>query len=166
MNRWVWALGLLALVYAWHSCSDTRELNSLTVRPEYRCSSYDRSDYYYPQSVEPLIAERDGMVSRYTGYRFSTLRESQIEHVVALSEAHDSGDVRGFPGSAPTVRPGLGQLGSGPAEGQSKEIQQGCGRLGTRTESMLVRTNHHPGEGEVQPQHRCPRKSRTPQTAG
>ena len=91
MNRWVWALGLLALVYAWHSCSDTKELNSLTVRPEYRCSSYDRSDYYYPQSVEPLIAKRDGMGSRYTGYRFSSLRESQIEHVVALSEAHDSG---------------------------------------------------------------------------
>ena len=67
MKRWVWALGLLALVYAWHSCSDTRELNSLTVRPEYRCSSYDRSDYYYPQSVEPLIAKRDGMVPAIPG---------------------------------------------------------------------------------------------------
>ena len=92
---------MLASVCAWYSCSSTstspnpststRELNSLTVSPEHRCSSYDRSDYYYPQSVEPLIAKRDGMVSRYTGHRFSNLKESQIEHVVALSEAHDSG---------------------------------------------------------------------------
>ena len=91
MSRWVCALVLLLLVYAWYSCSDTRKLNTLTVRPEYRCSSYDRSDYYYPQSVEPLIAKRDGRVSRYTGYRFSSLNEGHIEHVVALSEAHDSG---------------------------------------------------------------------------
>ncbi len=68
-----------------------QNLDALPVRPENRCSHYDRSDYYYPQSVEPRIAARDGMVSRYTGYRFTSLKESHIEHVVALAEAHDSG---------------------------------------------------------------------------
>ena len=63
----------------------------LVVAPECRCSPYDRDDYPYPQSVEPLIAERDGMTSKYSGTTFRSLKESDIEHVVSLSEAHDSG---------------------------------------------------------------------------
>ena len=63
----------------------------LVVAPECRCTPYDRDDYRYPQSVEPLIAERDGMTSRYSGTIFRNLKESDIEHVVSLSEAHDSG---------------------------------------------------------------------------
>ena len=63
----------------------------LVVAPECRCTPYDRDDYPYPQSVEPLIAQRDGMTSKYSGTTFGSLRESDIEHVVSLSEAHDSG---------------------------------------------------------------------------
>ena len=63
----------------------------LVVAPECRCTPYDRGDYPYPQSVEPLIAQRDGMTSKYSGTTFRSLKESDIEHVVSLSEAHDSG---------------------------------------------------------------------------
>lgn len=63
----------------------------LVVAPECRCTPYDRDDYPYPQSVEPLIAQRDGMTSKYSGTTFRSLKESDIEHVVSLSEAHDSG---------------------------------------------------------------------------
>ncbi|MDE0027292.1 MAG: hypothetical protein OXP69_23005 [Spirochaetaceae bacterium] len=63
----------------------------LVVAPECRCTPYDRDDYPYPQSVEPLIAQRDGMTSKYSGAVFRSLKESDIEHVVSLSEAHDSG---------------------------------------------------------------------------
>ena len=63
----------------------------LVVAPECRCSPYDRDDYPYPQSVEPLIAERSGMTSPYDGTIFRSLKESDIEHVVSISEAHDSG---------------------------------------------------------------------------
>ena len=63
----------------------------LVVAPECRCTTYDRDDYRYPQSVEPLIAERDGMTSKYDGTMFRSLKESDIEHVVSISEAHDSG---------------------------------------------------------------------------
>ena len=63
----------------------------LTIAPENRCSPYNRDDYDYPQSVEELIAARDGLVSPYDGTRFTNLAESDIDHVVALSEAHDSG---------------------------------------------------------------------------
>jgi hypothetical protein len=63
----------------------------LVVAPECRCTPYDRDDYPYPQSVESLIAQRDGMRSPYDGTLFGSLKESDIEHVVSISEAHDSG---------------------------------------------------------------------------
>ena len=63
----------------------------LVVAPECRCTPYDREDYDYPQSVEPQIAARlGGMVSPYDGTRFESLKESDIEHIIATSEAHDS----------------------------------------------------------------------------
>ena len=63
----------------------------LAIADESRCSPYNRDDYDYPQAVERDIALRQGMVSLYTGREFDSLQESDIEHVVALSEAHDSG---------------------------------------------------------------------------
>ena len=64
---------------------------ALRVAPEERCSPYDRDDYRYPRDIEGRIADRQGMWSLYTGYEFESLKESGIEHIVALSEAHDSG---------------------------------------------------------------------------
>lgn len=64
----------------------------LVVAPECRCTPYDRDDYDYPQSVERQIAERlGGMWSPYDGTRFESLKDSDIEHIIAVSEAHDSG---------------------------------------------------------------------------
>ena len=64
----------------------------LAVAPEHRCSAYNPDDYAYPQTVEPGIArELGGIYSPYTGQCFSTLRETDIEHMIARSEAHDSG---------------------------------------------------------------------------
>lgn len=66
----------------------------ITLAPENRCSPYDRSDYYYPQSIElRIIAENlDGqIISPYTGEVFSSRSQTDIEHIVATSEAHDSG---------------------------------------------------------------------------
>ena len=62
------------------------------VAPEYRCAAYDRDDYSYPQSVElDVIAGIGKIYGPYTGRCFATRGETDIEHVVALSEAHDSG---------------------------------------------------------------------------
>ena len=65
----------------------------LTVAPEHRCSPYDkRRDYPYPQSIERDIVRALGAVyGPYTGTCFSSTRETDIEHIVAASEAHDSG---------------------------------------------------------------------------
>ena len=67
----------------------------LKMAPEHRCSAYDRDDYPYPQSVEPLIARRlGGWWSPYDGTVFADGSQSDIEHIVAVSEAHDSGACR------------------------------------------------------------------------
>ena len=61
--------------------------------PEERCSPYDRPrDYRYPPSIEHEIVHRPGMVyGPYTGTCFASAAETDIEHIVAMSEAHDSG---------------------------------------------------------------------------
>ena len=67
--------------------------NGLVVAPEHRCSPYDRADYPYSQSVEArIVASMGGRVyGPYTGRTFRTTRETDIDHIVAVSEAHDSG---------------------------------------------------------------------------
>lgn len=67
-------------------------LQTLTIAPEKRCSAYDRDDYPYPQSVEQeIIAQLGGIWSPYTLRQFAGATETDIEHMVSLSEAHDSG---------------------------------------------------------------------------
>lgn len=64
----------------------------LTVAPESRCAPYDSGDYSYPQSVEDrLIVQLGGVYSPYTGEWFVDKYQTDIEHIVARSEAHDSG---------------------------------------------------------------------------
>ena len=64
----------------------------LVVAPESRCSPYRSEDYGYPQSVEAsIVRELGGIYSPYTGERFASTGQTDIEHMVARSEAHDSG---------------------------------------------------------------------------
>lgn len=60
---------------------------------ENRCSPYDADDYPYSQSVEAeVVAGMGGLIySPYTGGYFDSISETDIEHIVARSEAHDSG---------------------------------------------------------------------------
>ena len=65
----------------------------LVVAPEDRCSTYDADDYRYPQSVEQEIVDSMGGIvyGPYTGSWFDSTSDTDIEHIVARSEAHDSG---------------------------------------------------------------------------
>jgi hypothetical protein len=64
----------------------------LVIADEDRCSPYDSGDYSYPQSVEDdIITLLGGIYSPYTGECFASQSETDIEHMVARSEAHDSG---------------------------------------------------------------------------
>ena len=66
----------------------------LKIEKENRCSPYNRStDYVYSQTVENKIVESLGnkIYSPYSGKYFKSIEETDIEHIVSLSEAHDSG---------------------------------------------------------------------------
>ena len=78
----------------WSATGLTQVYHSIPILPEVRCSSYDRDDYSYPQSIEADIVRYnlDGQImSPYTGEVFASTAETDIEHIVAASEAHDSG---------------------------------------------------------------------------
>ena len=65
----------------------------LTVSAEHRCAPYAAGNYPYAQSVEPQIVAQQGgnIYGPYTGTWFASTAETDIEHIVARSEAHDSG---------------------------------------------------------------------------
>lgn len=64
----------------------------LQIAAENRCSEYDRDDYRYPSSVEDeIVAEMGEIYEPYTGRCFAHTADTTVEHIVALSEAHDSG---------------------------------------------------------------------------
>ena len=74
-----------------HAAPDT--WRGLVVAPEHRCSPYDKErDYPYPPSIEQEILRDLGSVyGPYTHTCFTSARQTDIEHIVATSEAHDSG---------------------------------------------------------------------------
>ena len=96
-GRWrPWALGL-GVVGVGGVClgatpPTTTTWRGLVVAPEVRCAPYDADDYRYPASVEArIVAALGGVYGPYTGRWFASPRETDIEHLVARSEAHDSG---------------------------------------------------------------------------
>ena len=63
----------------------------ITIAPENRRSLYDSEEYRYSPSVEPRIAKAQGGVyGPDTGTWFKSVRETDIEHIDARSEAHVS----------------------------------------------------------------------------
>ena len=71
---------------------DALTYRGIVVAEEHRCSDYDRSDYRYSQRVEDDIIDAvGGIYGPYTGTCYVAKTETDIEHIVATSEAHDSG---------------------------------------------------------------------------
>ena len=68
------------------------EWRGLIVAAEHRCAPYRSDEYAYPQAVEDDIIQRlGGIFSPYTNEMFASKGDTDIEHIVARSEAHDSG---------------------------------------------------------------------------
>lgn len=86
-------LATVAALIGSYSVARAETWRGLTVAPESRCSPYNSNDYRYSSSVEGhTIANMNGKIySPYTGRCFSSASETDIEHIIARSEAHDSG---------------------------------------------------------------------------
>ena len=87
------ALVVLLGLFGDHAAQGEDTYRGVKVAPENRCTPFRREDYPFPQSVEKVIVAKLGGViyGPYTGACFRDTGETDIEHVVALSEAHDSG---------------------------------------------------------------------------
>ncbi|MCY3878906.1 MAG: excalibur calcium-binding domain-containing protein [Rhodobacteraceae bacterium] len=84
--------GALAVFLAWNIPAAAETWRGIEVAPEHRCSPYNRRDYRYSGSTEKEIVERIGAVyGPYSGTCFNSTDETDIEHIIAVSEAHDSG---------------------------------------------------------------------------
>ena len=84
---------LLLAVFTIVGSASAETWYGLTLAPEHRCSTYERKrDYPYPQSIEQdIVRELGAVYGPYTRTCFSSTRQTDIEHIVAASEAHDSG---------------------------------------------------------------------------
>ena len=84
---------LLLAVFTVVGSASAETWYGLTVTPEHRCSPYERKhEYPYHQAIEREIVEELGAVyGPYTGTCFASTKQTDIEHIVATSEAHDSG---------------------------------------------------------------------------
>ena len=70
------------------------------------CINIDPDNYPYSPSVEPRIVQTlGGIYGPYTGRWFQSIRETDIEHIVARSEAHDSGLYAASPATRPSPHP-------------------------------------------------------------
>ena len=87
------AIGVLTLLAGVRSPVAEDTWRGIRLAPEHRCTPFNRSAYPYPQSIERRIIERMGgrIYGPYEGRHFRSARETDIEHIIAVSEAHDSG---------------------------------------------------------------------------
>ena len=129
----------------------------LTVAPEHRCAPYDRDDYPYSQSVEArIIADMGGRVyGPYTDRYFASRRDTDIEHMVATSEAHDSGLCGADAGTKRQFASDLLNLTlTAPAVNRPPEERERRWRVDAAAEPVLVRGPGRGGEEEVRAERR------------
>ena len=104
MSRLLLVILLGGFILEASAMDETAGLDALVVQPEQRCAPYDAKAYRYSPHLDRQHVQRDGYVVRsdgrinwaypspYTpGISFRYLQDMDIEHIVARSEAHDSG---------------------------------------------------------------------------
>ena len=99
MMRYLPQSTMIVLIFLASLASDARaqsrnpieDLNALRVEKEDWCTKYDRQEYPYPRSIEQAIIRVQGLFSPYDLTCFHSPRESDVEHIVAIAEAHSSG---------------------------------------------------------------------------
>lgn len=89
---WIYGAASVAVIALNLSGVRTERWKGIVVADKLPCSPYSQDDYRYSGSVEAAIVDKIGEIySPYTGECFSSTRLTEIEHIVARSEAHYSG---------------------------------------------------------------------------
>ena len=86
---------LIALAVAYFTkpaISDAKQIwRGLVVEPENRCAPYKKKDYPHKASVEKKLLTNGKVYLPYTKRTLKSIKQTDIEHIVATNEAHDSG---------------------------------------------------------------------------
>ena len=83
---------LLLALLTFNAQAELETWRGLVIADENRCTPYHRYEYPYKASLEFKIAENlGGYYVPYTDRWFEGPGYTDIEHIVAISEAHDSG---------------------------------------------------------------------------
>ena len=124
------------------------------VAPEYRCSPYAADDYSYSPSLEArIVSGLSGKVyGPYTGRCFSSSQDTDIEHIVARSEAHDSGLCAADAETKRRFAHNLLNLTlANPRVNRYEKRGKDAGGVAAELESVLVRRPHRRGPTQVRP---------------
>ena len=143
-------------------------LTGIPIRDEQRCTPYNASSYSYPDSLDlELLREMDGLYySPYTDQLYADPREVDIEHIVARSEAHDSGLCAARPLHPPRLRQRLSQPHLRAALAQPRcQSRQGPGRIAARRKRVLVCQPRRHGETQIRSFDGCRRSRGRPPVA-
>ena len=84
---------IILLLISFNVFSNNHKWRGIVIEPEHRCAPYNRDDYPYLQSIEDKIIKQlnNKIYSPYTGQYFKSKKETDIEHIIAVAQAHDSG---------------------------------------------------------------------------
>ena len=74
------------------SVQSVHPILGIRIAAEVDDGSYDRDHYEYPGSIEAdIVNQQGGLFSPYSLSCFDSASETDIEHIVAIAEAHTSG---------------------------------------------------------------------------
>ena len=83
--------------FFWPGCSEA-DMRDLSAKTAGRCVEYSGELYPYPASVENrIVIEQGGIFSPYTGRKFYSIKQTDIEHIVPRHLAHEAGLCKASP---------------------------------------------------------------------
>ena len=145
-------LELDARVTALEETAAADPLAGIAIADENRCIPYEADEYSYPQSVEAeIVAAMGGRIySPYTGETFASMAEVDIDHIVARSEAHESGLCAADGATRRAFASDMLNLTlADPVLNRDQKDSEGCGRVDAGTEPLLVRGAGGRSEAQV-----------------
>ena len=134
---------------------DGPTIHGIRIAPEVRTTPYDRDDYAYPQNIEMLIiARQGGIFSPYTLRCFDNRGETDIEHIVAVSEAHESGMSNRSDAERKAFANDLDNLTLAAPEPLLESRERSC-RVAAGEKQLLVRSKIHRNKEAVWSDYGC-----------
>ena len=155
---------LLAAAAGTHGAESAQTWRGLAVAPSTAALRTSAATTPYPQSIETRIVTGMGgrVYGPYTGRHFASRRETDVEHMVATSEAHDSGLCAADAAHEAAIRLRPAEPDAGGARGEpAPEEREGRRGVAAAGKPVLVRGTGRGGQAQA-PAHRGRARGESP----